>query len=534
MAEPRPRRTPPDIMAVNAIRRMLRGQPIDPQHLTSHHFGDYLPQVEEIHDLLLQAYRGAENDPIVIAIMADEWTARQFDPAWKPLVTLVGLADLEDAARHNQSSQALTISPLSPLSPHLPISAWPTMEACAFTGLVGDFVEIIGPHSEADPVALLLEFLIAFGNVIGRQAHCVAEADYHAFNEYAVLVGTTSKGRKGSSWGHVRQIFRQAAADWVETRLQSGLSSGEGLIWAVRDGSPKKKKGEPPDLGIADKRLLVMETEFSSTLKVLAREGNTLSATMRNAWDNNGTLRTLTKSSPAQATGAHISIIGHITKDELLRRLDDTEAGNGFGNRFLWACVRRSKELPEGGAPDQHRLNELAQHLSQSVLFAKTQGTLRRDAQATRRWAEMYHELSAEKPGLMGAMIARAEAHVLRLSGVYAVMDLSNTITLAHLDSAYAVWRYCEASAQYIFGAALGDPIADTLLRFMRGSKDGVSRQEMNDHLGGHRSSAQIARALQKLSELGLAEWQQLQTGGRPVEMWRATYGNAEKAEKAE
>src|SRR3712207_8613758 len=52
--------------------------------------------------------------------------------------------------------------------------------------------------------------------------------------------------------------------------------------------------------------------------------GNTLSPVVRDAWDT-GTLRNMTKNSPATATGAHVSIISHITIDELQRELSDTE-----------------------------------------------------------------------------------------------------------------------------------------------------------------------------------------------------------------
>ena len=88
------------------------------------------------------------------------------------------------------------------------------------------------------------------------------------------------------------------------------------------------------------KRLAVAEGEFANVLKVMAREGNTLSPVLRSAWDY-GNLRSMTKNSEARATGAHISIIGHITKDELRRLLTETEQANGFGNRFLWLAVRR-------------------------------------------------------------------------------------------------------------------------------------------------------------------------------------------------
>ena len=96
------------------------------------------------------------------------------------------------------------------------------------------------------------------------------------------------------------------------------------MIWAVRDEiskqEPIRKGGRITgyqevvvDHGIEDKRLLVLEAEFASPLRVLGREGNILSAVIREGWDT-GDLRTLTKNSAAKATGAHITILGHITK----------------------------------------------------------------------------------------------------------------------------------------------------------------------------------------------------------------------------
>lgn len=84
-------------------------------------------------------------------------------------------------------------------------------------------------------------------------------------------------------------------------------------------------------------------------LGVAGRDGNTLSAVLRDCWDT-GNLRVLTRKDPLRATAAHVSVLGHVTVPELRRRLTDTEAANGFANRFLWVCVRRSKRLPAGDA----------------------------------------------------------------------------------------------------------------------------------------------------------------------------------------
>src|SRR5262245_18996660 len=82
----------------------------------------------------------------------------------------------------------------------------------------------------------------------------------------------------------------------------------------------------------------------------MKREGNILSRVIRDAWDGRERLQTLTKNSPTKATNACISIVAHITVEELRRMLDETAMANGFANRFLFACVKRSTLLPLGGA----------------------------------------------------------------------------------------------------------------------------------------------------------------------------------------
>src|SRR5689334_6635847 len=163
----------------------------------------------------------------------------------------------------------------------------PRVHASAFHGLAGDIVRIIEPESEADPAALLVQILVAFGNCAGRTAHFSVEADRHYPNLNAVLVGVTSRGRKGTSWGHVKRLLETTDEQWTDNCIQHGLSSGEGLICAVRDVGPNHN-------GIDDKRLLVLESEFATVLRAMARQGNVLSAVLRQAWDT-GDLRILTR-----------------------------------------------------------------------------------------------------------------------------------------------------------------------------------------------------------------------------------------------
>ena len=414
------------------------------------------------------------------------------------------------------------------------VPTWPEPPAReAFSGLAGELVGLISEHSEADPVALLAQLLTAFGNCIGRGPHFAVEADRHALNLFTLLVGATSKARKGSSWGQVKRLFDHADPEWAAGHILSGLSSGEGVIYQVRDPIERQEKVREggrvtgyqtvtEDPGINDKRLLVLEPEFSSALRVMAREGNILSPVLRQAWDS-GDLRTLTKNSPAKATGSHVSVVGHITGDELRRLLDRTEIANGFLNRFLIVCARRSQLLPEGGNLDESEVSEAATALGHALAFAKGAQGLARDDEARAVWHEQYRELSSGRPGLLGAVTSRAEAQVMRLACLYALLDQRSAVSVGNLRAALALWHYCEDSARFVFGDTLGDPVAEELLQALRASANGLTRTEIRDHFSGHQVQ-QVHRALAALSAYGLvSRMRDGSSGGRPAERWMAT-----------
>ena len=408
---------------------------------------------------------------------------------------------------------------------------WPDpLAAAAFRGIAGEIVRKVEPHTESDPAALLIQLIVGFGNLIGRGAFAVADGSRHWTNLFAAIVGVTSKGRKGTATAHVKNILQEADSSWLSGRTKSGLSSGEGLIWQVRDAikkqEPVKQRGRVIDYqtviedpGISDKRLLVIEHELASALRVMERHGSTLSTTIRDAWDV-GDLRVMTKNNPAQATGAHISIIGHITRDELLRYLNATESANGFANRFLWVCARRSKELPEGGAIRDVDFSEVFRELREVAASASVVREFKRDAAAKDLWADVYGKLSEGGTGLLGCATGRAEAQVLRLSLIYALLDGSHEILTKHLISALAVWKYCEDSARFIFGDAIGDPVADAVLAALRDAPEGLTRTEINSLFGRNRKSSEIANAVTVLLASGLAARATEMTGGRPVERW--------------
>ena len=178
------------------------------------------------------------------------------------------------------------------------------------------------------------------------------------------------------SLGYVREGFKIIEPAWISGCLRSGASSGEGIIWAVRDpitkNEPVKEKGKftgqyvevITDRGMEDKRLCLVENEFARALAAMNRDHNTLSAVLRDAWDHH-ILDTLVKHDPGRAHGAHISIVTHITRKELFYRLKEYEFFNGFANRFLWLCAQRANYLPEPPSFADLGLSSYFEHLKE-------------------------------------------------------------------------------------------------------------------------------------------------------------------------
>jgi hypothetical protein len=422
----------------------------------------------------------------------------------------------------------------------------PPPQEAAFYGLAGDIVRAIGPHTEADPVAILAQVMTVFGNIVGRRNYFYVDGARHHPNLFVVVVGDTSKARKGTSWNRVRETFANAGLEdsWMRERIQNGLSTGEGLIKFVRDAVFEEEadgnggfRTVECDPGVYDKRLLVFEAEYARVLGVMGRKDSILSTILRLAWDGDD-LGIMTKNSSLRATDPHISVIGQITCEDLRDNLKGTDAANGFANRNIYLCVRRSKLLPHGG--DTEALNAVLQPLqsrlkkiisvacdTENVSLDPKEAERRIifDPQAHERWSEIYADLAEGMPGLLGWVTARGEAQVVRLALTYALLDASDVIRLPHLEAGVALWRYAEASAAYIFGDNLGDADADKILALLKkAGKNGSTRTEIGDEMAGHHiTRARMKRALELLSRYGRAVMEQRRTRGRSEEVWRAT-----------
>lgn len=428
---------------------------------------------------------------------------------------------------HLNGTSTAASSPTATIVPPDPKAHWPApLEDAAFHGPLGTVVRGIEPHSEADVAALLAHALAIAGAYVGPRVHARAGDMPHPPRFFGAIVGDTSKGRKGTSAAPFRASMTDAD---YPVRIASGLSSAEGLVHQVRDcvekWNAKKQAYEIVDPGINDKRLVIIEGELATLLRRMEREGNAISATLRDVWDT-GNLETLVKQNPTRATGAHINVVAHITFEELREYLHPTEVSSGFANRFLWFAAKRSKFLPRGGNAPQAVLVAYATALDRARewILAESIGELDWSADAGAQWDVGYPELSAGVMGLYGQATQRAEAQVLRLAVLYAALDCSTTLELAHLEAGLAVWRYCNDSARWIFGARTGNPTADTIIAALRANGE-MTRSDISNLFHRNTRADKIGEGLGLLLKHQLAAMDRRGGGafiGRPTEYWRA------------
>ena len=352
------------------------------------------------------------------------------------LSTLANSADNTKPTTANSPSPGrVTPGPLppepepEPPRPRAPSTPRSVFGEYALYGLAGKIVRALAPHTEAPAEGLLLQLLAAFSNIIGPGPLCMVGATRHSLNLFIILVGDSSKARKGTSWNQIAQLFAAVDPAWIANRVTSERVTVRTLTSIL---------GHPED---GDRRLLVLAEELSSMLHAMGRSHSQLSPLLRSAWDN-GTLRLFNRISnndPASPVNrGHLSLIGHITRRELDASLHRNDSHNGFANRCLWGCVQRIRCLPDGGNLPAEVLSALARDLTRRIEWAQSEKeiVLHRDAQAAELWNDYYPTLSQATPDMHGAATARAEAQVLRISALYAILDGSPLIRLPHLQAA--------------------------------------------------------------------------------------------------
>jgi hypothetical protein len=398
---------------------------------------------------------------------------------------------------------------------------WPTLNNAALHGIAGKIVNLVAPHTEADPAAILVQLLAVFGATVGAEPHFIAGNDRHQAIINPLVVGRTNNGAKGTALAVVEAI-RQRALPWFDEFTTSGLSSAEGLIEMVRDpsGEPDDKDYDP---GVPDKRLLIKESEYKSVLVRMRRDGNTLGPTLRDAFDCR-TLRTLTrKHNRLTATDPHIVVIGHVTPGEFRATLQDSDLSGGTVNRMLICLSRRSRLHSRLGNLPVNVLADAAGLFEDAYKAAAPRREMKFTDQFWVLWDAAYRELNRDRPDSRATeATARAVTMVLRLSMLYTLLDSKDAIDVEHLDAALSLWSYAEHSARWLFSSheleAERESAGGLASFILDGGDAGRTRTEISrEYFKGNKPAAEINVELAPLVHDGVLIETKEETGARPI-----------------
>ncbi|AUN94817.1 YfjI family protein [Pseudazoarcus pumilus] len=410
----------------------------------------------------------------------------------------------------------------------------PQMRPEGFPPQLRKVCDLATESSEAHPVAVAANCIASFSAMVGRgPIQRIGDGIVHC-RPFCIVAGKSGKARKGTAETLVREVFKRTDAKLrrrtkSDARLRihaGGLSTGEGVAFAIRDAREADDNGKGADAGVDDKRLLVIESEFANVLAHCRREGNTLSATVRNLWDGRD-LEPLTKSAPTRASRPHVVIIGHITGHELRERATEGDAANGLLNRFVILFVYRPKLVPLPKPTPAHKLDALATHFADAV-EAATGGNLLANCtqevtlgdEAAELWCEQYPRLTRDRDGKLGALLARTEVYARMLAMIFALMDCRREIEPCDLHAAFAWIDYWIESVSFVFRSGDGDdeldPFATEVFQAVK-ARPGISLTELQEVW--HRKKIKPVRAaLETLLNLApplIVQRKDANTGGR-------------------
>jgi hypothetical protein len=243
----------------------------------------------------------------------------------------------------------------------------------------------------------------------------------------------------------------------------------------------------------------------------------------------------MAKNAARTATDPHLSIVGHVTRQELVKVARESDIFGGTMNRFLFLLSERARLLPHGGDLDD--LGTVPARIADVVTFARGVGRVRRSPAADRLWETVYHELTTPVgTDLLAAVLSRGEAQTLRLSLLMALAAKRATIEADDLAAALDLWRYAAASARVVFGQ-VHDPLFERIVAAVQ-ERPGLTRSQLHQRLGWKLGSAELVAALSRVQAAGAIHHQRVETGGRPAERWMPgpdpAGGKEEKQEKGE
>ncbi|MFN1161318.1 hypothetical protein ACK0OY_25850 [Pseudomonas aeruginosa] len=417
--------------------------------------------------------------------------------------------------------------------------------ACLY-GLIGDVARAGSEGTETNAVAIAANFMAYLSCAVGRGVYLPIGNTRHHARLFCLHIGRSGRGRKGDAVSlvlRIDQALREMNEAFAPQVHRGGLSTREGLVALMHDGYRQGRQDVP---AIEDKRLWVVESEFANVLHQGRRDGNTLSAALRDCWDGVD-LKPATKSNRLYASDPHVCLSGAISPGELTGLMSARDLTNGFANRFLMIWAERSRMLPFPKETPQAMVEHLARRTLEVLAFVRADRHDEREhlrmelsAQAQWRYAQLYRgELNDDLgDGTVGALLERRAPMLLRLAMLLALADLQTRIDVPHIDAAMAWIRHATASVRFVFVNAAEEAkqaqvleLSNRVLAFLRERGQATRSQISAECFRGKVPKARIDACLEHL--LGstppkiTVTWGERADGapGAPTRMYRLVAG---------
>lgn len=430
------------------------------------------------------------------------------EPTFPPLE---GCEDSQPPMGRPQKGKAAADEPVEDFDNHRNA---PRPDPACLYGLVGEIAKTGSDTTEANPYAIAAAAIAYLGCAVGRGPYMPVGNTWHHPRLFMLHVGRSGEGRKGDAVSLTKRIAHRVAElsqDHAPKVHSGGLSSREGLVFMIHDGYKDGKDEVPP---ILDKRLLVVESEFVNVLHQGKRDGNTLSAALRDCWDG-VSLKPATKTNRLWASNPHIGMVAAITGGELLACMASRDLSNGFANRFLPYWAERTRLLPFPKATPVEEVDRLARRVLEVLEFCQASRWVEHDTlrvelskDASQCWAALYRgELNDRSHGeRINVLIERRAPMLLRLAMLFALTDCTNIVQVRHIDAALAWVRYSVESVKFIFGSAADEAEVAEVNDTARKIEDFIEQhgrvtrwQISSECFKGHASKDRLDAALDEL-----------------------------------
>ncbi len=401
-------------------------------------------------------------------------------------------------------------------------------------GIIGDFVDIAYPTTNACKEMLVYQMLPVIGSALGDTLYGVFGSDRHYPVTYTLPIGKSSEG-KGEAKHHVESAMRLVDPAWCKRFIHSNASSGEGLIRMLEDTRVKLNLTKE----VRKNRFVIFNSEMVTTFNAAARKDSSLSGYLRQAYDfelleNNRSEKRTTVTADNYLMG----FVGTTTPKELREVMPDIDWKNGSANRFLWCIGYKDKNKKLGRSSVRPNFVEWAKRVQKLLELNQNMDptALQYSADGAAAWDEWEATLPEDNDDLLSDSQARIRANCLRIAVLYVVLDERRLtgwvpqIEERHVEAAIEIVTRSKQSVEWYLNlgnltAGVTDPVVQGDVLKLKKAIVAASReggtpeltQEAIARLFSHKTSEERDELC---LQAGLRHYTRHSTGGRPTSVW--------------